>query len=67
MSVGEEVAGVNVRLSWDTDYIKLFAADKFATLVPKDVTGSDIEPQVEIYKAIERPGEGPEGQDRALH
>lgn len=62
MSVGEEVAGVNVRLSWDTDYIKLFAADKFATLVPKDVTGSDIEPQVEIYNAIERPVKGQKGK-----
>ncbi|WP_308753402.1 serine hydrolase [uncultured Anaerotruncus sp.] len=62
MSVGEEVAGVNVRLSWDTDYIKLFAADKFATLVNKDVTGDDIEPQVEIFNAVERPVKGQKGK-----
>lgn len=55
MEVGQEVAEVNVRLSLDKDHIKLLARDKFASLVPADVTTDDIIPEKVIEKGVERP------------
>lgn len=55
MEVGQEVAEVNVRLSLDKDHIKLLARDKFASLVPADMTTDDIIPKEVIEKGVMRP------------
>lgn len=55
MNVGDEVAGVGVRLSWDKDYIKLLAADKFASLVPKETTEDSVHQTVIINDYVELP------------
>lgn len=62
MKRGTKVAGVNVRLSWDEDYVDLLADESFARLVPKNATEDDIEPRVEIYNAVEKPIRGQKGK-----
>ena len=58
MNVGEEVSQVGVRLSWDKDSIKLLAQEKFATLVPTQVTVDDVQPQVIINNSVLEPVKG---------
>ena len=62
MKRGTKVAGVNVRMSWDEDYVDLLADESFARLVPKNATEDDIEPRVEIYNAVEKPIRGQKGK-----
>ncbi|RGX56058.1 D-alanyl-D-alanine carboxypeptidase [Anaerotruncus sp. AF02-27] len=64
MDIGEEVAEVGVRLSWDKDHIKLLAADKFASLVPNETTEDSLETFVEIDKKYtEVPVKGKKGEN----
>ncbi len=58
MNVGEEVSQVGVRLSWDQDSVKLLAQEKFATLVPTEVTVDDVQPQVIINNSVLEPVKG---------
>lgn len=55
MDVGDEVAEVPVRLSWDVDHIKLLAGGKFASLVANEVTEDSLQKLVEIPENIDAP------------
>ncbi|MEM1484999.1 hypothetical protein V6615_08975 [Oscillospiraceae bacterium PP1C4] len=55
MNIGEEVAEVPVKLSWDVDHIKLLAADKFASLVPNETTADAVVPIPEIPETVDAP------------
>ena len=63
MNVGEEVAQVGVRLSWDKDSVKLLAQEKFATLVPTEVTVDDVVPEVIIENSMLVPVKGGEAME----
>lgn len=58
MNIGTEVDEIGVRLSWDEDHVKLLAADKFATLVPVEVTEDNLQTIPVIYDYVERPKQG---------
>lgn len=55
MDVGDEVAEVPVRLSWDEDHIKLLAGSKFASLVANEVTQDSLQKLVEVPEYIDAP------------
>lgn len=58
MNIGKEIDEIGVRLSWDEDHVKLLAADKFATLVPVEVTEDNLQTIPVIYDYVERPKQG---------
>lgn len=55
MDVGDEVAEVPVRLSWDIDHIKLLSGSKFASLVANEVTQDSLQKLVEVPEHIDAP------------
>lgn len=62
MTVGQEVAEIDVRLSWDTDHIKLVAADKFAKLVANEVTADSINRETVFPNLSSRPSKEEKGK-----
>lgn len=63
MNVGDTVTDVAVRLSWDVERIGLLAADKFASLVPNEVTEDSLTTAIVIEREhIKRPIKGQKGK-----
>lgn len=62
MNVGDTVTDIGVRLSWDVERIGLLAADKFASLVPNEVTEDSLTTDIVIFDYIEKPIKGQKGK-----
>ncbi len=55
VEIGERFGEIPVKYNWEQDKVFLLAANKFASLVPKETTEESLEPVMDIPEYLEAP------------